>query len=78
MFCKWIEGFLGSMQFKNLQIYKELQVDRLIFGFWMPIRKSTNLQGMRYIYNQLPVTPSVRGEKSYSVLQMERWIFHDI
>ena len=29
---------------KNLQIYKELPIDRRIIGFWMLFRKSTNLQ----------------------------------
>ena len=50
-------------------------MDRWIFGFWMPIRKSTYLQGIALYIESSPITLSLRGEKSYSVFQMDRWIF---
>ena len=67
-----------SFYLKNLQIYKELQMDRRIFWFWCYWENLQIYKKLRYIYNQLPVTPSIGGEKSYSVLQMDRWIFDDI
>ena len=53
-------------------------MDRRIFWFWWFWKNLQIYKELRYIYNQLPVTPSVRGEKSYSVLQMDRWIFEHI
>ena len=53
-------------------------MDRRIFWFWCYWENLQIYKELRYIYNQVPVTPSVRGEKSYSVLQMDRWIFEHI
>ena len=62
------------------KIYKSTRNCQWIGGFFwlMLLGKSTNLQEIALIYNQLPETPSIRGEKSYSVLQMDRWIFEHI
>ena len=50
-------------------------MDRRIFGFWIILRKSTNLQGIALYIQSAPTNSSMKGKNIYSVLHVDRLIF---
>ena len=66
-----------SLYLKNLQIYKELPMDRRIFWFWMLLGKSTNLQGITLYIQSAPTNSFYEREEYleyFAYGQVDFWV----
>ena len=75
MFCIWIGGFLSWKIYKST---RNCQWIERFFGFGWYWENLQFYKESRYTYSQFLLTASMRGQNIYSVLQMDRWIFHYI